>query len=196
MSVSVESDTNSYYLLNGGAAATGLFNAVDIGLGASPFTVLTDGSLMDASFFYHVARNALASPQDTDEDGIDDVFELRLPAYLDALDAADALEDADMDTVSNVSEYERGTDLTDPLSINTSLFANVDTGHDALDGLAPLVADGHGPKQTVQAAIEASISGDNIHVAGGGSAYVETVWDSAGKDLALVPSGTVEVTPQ
>ena len=196
ITVSVESDTNSYYILKGAPALDGAFSAAAIDLGDPLSTLLADSPpLAVPHFFYHVARNALIAPLDTDEDGIDDVFELYLPDILDALDPADALEDADVDLVNNLREFQRGTDLTNALSVNTSLYANANTGNDTFDGLAAALANGHGPKKTVQSAIDESISGDDIHVAGDGSPYAEPVWDPGGRDLILVPAGNVVVAP-
>jgi hypothetical protein len=194
ISVSVGSDTNSYYILNGAVAATGAFKAVAIDLGGPVSTLLSDAfPLPDPHFFYHVARNAVMTPLDTDGDGIDDVFELGLSGYLDALDPSDAQEDPDVDTVNNLREFQRRTDLTDPLSVNTSLYANADIGDDAFDGLSPVSSNGHGPKRTIQSAIDESVSGDDIHVAGDGSSYNESVWDLGGKNLILFPDGNVVV---
>ena len=94
-------------------------------------------------------------------------------------------------TVSNLREFQRGTDLTNPSSVNTSLYANADTGDDGFDGLSPAPGNGHGPKQTVQSALDESVSGDDIHIAGDGSPYAEPVWDPGDKALTLIPGGHV-----
>ncbi len=53
---------------------------------------------------------------DTDEDGIPDVFEQRHRDVLDFLDPDDSRIDSDGDGFLNLEEYKAGTDLEDPLS--------------------------------------------------------------------------------
>ena len=192
VTVTVDSDTDSYYVLQGAPEVTGEFAAVAIDLGGPVSTLLSAVPPVSLPrYLYHVVRNAQITPLDTDGDGIDDVFELHLPDVLDALDPNDAGEDADDDTVSNLREFQRGTDLTNPSSVNTSLCANADTGDDGFDGLSPAPGNGHGPKQTVQSALDESVSGDDIHIAGDGSPYAEPVWDPGDKALTLIPGGHV-----
>ncbi len=48
---------------------------------------------------------ALATPEDQDGDGIDDVYEVRRNQMLNPLDPSDALRDSDGDGVNNLTEY-------------------------------------------------------------------------------------------
>jgi hypothetical protein len=52
----------------------------------------------------------IAHPLDSDGDGIDDVYELRHPPFLNPLDASDANQDFDGDGHSNLEDYRAGTD--------------------------------------------------------------------------------------
>ena len=54
-------------------------------------------------------------------------------------------------------------------------------------------AGGHGPKRSIQSAIDESVSGDDINIAGDESSYPETVWDPRDRELTLVPDGNVVV---
>lgn len=110
------SDTDSYYLLVRGTEVTGITWAVDAALGRDVAGQLSDPALLgpSASAFYRVLQVPIAHPLDTDGDGIDDVFELRHRAFLNPLDPADALLDFDQDGVSNLEEYRRGTDPSQP----------------------------------------------------------------------------------
>ncbi|NKB24337.1 MAG: hypothetical protein GKR87_08185 [Kiritimatiellae bacterium] len=72
--------------------------------------------------FYCVQRVDITNPLDTDIDGIDDLFEL-LNNPLNPLNAGDAAQDFDGDSITNLLEYQYGTDpnTLDPLTtIETS----------------------------------------------------------------------------
>jgi pimeloyl-ACP methyl ester carboxylesterase len=60
--------------------------------------------------FYQVEEIPIARPLDSDDDGIDDLFEAQHPKFLDPLDPTDAGEDADGDGDSNLAEYNTKTD--------------------------------------------------------------------------------------
>ncbi|MGI9241189.1 MAG: alpha/beta hydrolase [Verrucomicrobiales bacterium] len=73
---------------------------------------------------YRIEAISQVAPLDSDADGIDDLFELRHPRVLDALDPTDADEDADGDGETNLEEYQAGSDpaglRTTPASFVTS----------------------------------------------------------------------------
>ncbi|HAB15818.1 MAG TPA: carboxypeptidase-like regulatory domain-containing protein, partial [Verrucomicrobiota bacterium] len=75
-------------------------------------TELTDDGLpiLAVAQFYRVTRILRAAPQDTDEDGMDDVYELERGPLLDPLDAADGVGDPDGDRRLTKDEYLAGTD--------------------------------------------------------------------------------------
>lgn len=59
---------------------------------------------------YRIRNYPLDQPQDTDEDGIDDVYELGYPEFLDPLNPGDAGNDQDGDGKTNLAEYQDETD--------------------------------------------------------------------------------------
>lgn len=103
--------------------------------------------------------------------------------------------DPDGDGVTNLQEYQRGTDPTNPQSMNVTLYANSVTGNNGFDGLSPVIVGGHGPKRDIQAAITAAVTGDSVEIAGDQAAYPESVWSPGDKTLTLKPTGTVTIRP-
>ncbi|MBN8249318.1 MAG: hypothetical protein J0L84_17970, partial [Verrucomicrobia bacterium] len=73
---------------------------------------LTDpeSPLQDDARFYRVAWFPIATPGDVDDDGLDDLFEVRWSPDLDPLNSGDALLDPDQDYRSTVEEFRDGTD--------------------------------------------------------------------------------------
>ena len=73
---------------------------------------------------YRIEAIDQSDPLDSDADGIDDLFELRHPRLLDALDPTDRNEDADRDGETNFEEYQAGSDPAGvrivPVSFETS----------------------------------------------------------------------------
>lgn len=109
-----EADETSYYILFRGGIVSDIRIPADIKLGVATVGELFDLAPLAETGFYRVVRASVDQPLDTDEDGIDDVFELRHPGILHALNPADALEDFDGDGASNLVEFQRGTDLEVP----------------------------------------------------------------------------------
>jgi hypothetical protein len=97
---------------------------------------------------------------DTDDDGLPDWWE---SLYFGSPTAADAADDDDADGWTNLEEYGAGTHPVQP-----PRTYYVDTGgHDGWDGLAPVWDGAHGPKATIQAAIDVTYSYDEVVVADG-----------------------------
>jgi len=97
---------------------------------------------------------------DTDDDALPDWWEA---LYFGSPTAADPEGDEDEDGWTNLEEYVIGTH---PLQPPQTYY--VDTGgDDAWDGLAPAWDGTHGPKSTIQAAIDATYSFDEVVVADG-----------------------------
>jgi hypothetical protein len=99
--------------------------------------------------------------------------------------------DPDHDGVSNLQEYQRGTDPTNSASVNVVVYADVGTGNDSYDGYAATVGDGHGPKQDIQAAISTAISNDVVQVATG--MYTNTTFNLQGKRMTVQAPGPVTI---
>lgn len=102
----------SYYVLYRGSTAAGLTNAIAVKLGASGLLALEEPlpELNSGARFYRIRQISRSVPLDLDRDGIDDVYELLHPAFLDPLDPADAGRDFDGDGAANLEEYLAGTD--------------------------------------------------------------------------------------
>ena len=110
--VRVAGDVDSYFVLVRGSALASISSAVDVRLNGGAETTLRDPNVssVQQAAFYRVKKVLLTGPEDSDGDGIDDVYELRRPVFLNPLDPADANEDYDGDGQSNRAEYQAGTD--------------------------------------------------------------------------------------
>ena len=106
-----------YFVLYRAANLPGPWEPVLLVLGQDEMQALTDARPLAAAAFYRVQRVPRAVPLDVDRDGIDDLFELAHPTFLDPLNPADAGEDFDGDGVSNLEEYRRGTDPAVPENV-------------------------------------------------------------------------------
>ena len=93
---------------------------------------------------------------DTDADGIPDGWEVK--RGLDPL-LPNGGEDPDEDGQSNYEEYLADTDPLHPDNPERTYYVNTATGSDSSDGLAPEWDGVHGPKATIQAGIDATMSG-------------------------------------
>ncbi len=92
---------------------------------------------------------------DQDADGLPDWWERD---YFGSTTEAEPGADVDADLASNLQEYERyGTDPNRP-----PLFVDAASGDDAYDGLTASWDGTHGPKATIQAAIDACQDGQTI----------------------------------
>lgn len=137
------------------------------------------------------------SSVDFDTDGMPDGWELR--HALDPMDDGQNLPvngydgDLDEDGIPNGEEFQRQTDPGDDQSGPASLYVNGDTGSDLFDGLAPAPDGARGPKATLDAAVYAAYSGDEIHIHPG--TYTEPAL-TRNLSLTLVPSGTVTILPE
>jgi hypothetical protein len=112
--VTYESGTNHYFIADFGASHTGFTTSTDMELGRAGDGRLTDGGLhaSGSNGFMAVRRVPLTAPGDTDQDGVDDVYELGR-SILDPLNASDASQDPDNDGFSTLAEYQAGTDPED-----------------------------------------------------------------------------------
>ena len=128
--VSYDSHTNFYYRLYRGADAdtTGLPIAMKLGI-EGPDMLIDPAPPPNATpDDYTLENQPVDQPLDLDADGIDDVYELRHPAILNPLAAADALLDPDGDERSNLREYLDGTDpevADDPPNDNALDFPGI-----------------------------------------------------------------------
>jgi len=94
--VTHEASTNLYYLLYRGTDLSSIRTPVDASLAQGSRSTLQD-SAAPAVFgagFYRVIGVPLATPLDSDVDGIDDVYELRHRPFLNPLNPHDAVENA------------------------------------------------------------------------------------------------------
>lgn len=95
---------------------------------------------------------------DSDFDGLPDFWELK---YFGSPTASNPQDDPDGDYLTNLKEYNGGTN---PIIAPTSYFVNSSVGSNSYDGLSPAWDGVHGPKTTIQAAINAANSGKDEQV--------------------------------
>ena len=100
---------------------------------------------------------------DADSDGLPDWWESK---YFDSPTAGVASADSDGDGVNNLAEYNRGTN---PLMATPDYYVDPVGGNDAWDGFAQAWNGTHGPKKTIQAAVDAALplEGGRILLAAG-----------------------------
>lgn len=132
-------------------------------------------------------RLYLVGRQDVDTDG-DDLSDAR-ERFVHDTDPSTA--DTDGDAVNDGMEVGRGTSPTNSQSANVTLYADKAIGNNSYDGLTPTVNGGHGPKEGVQAAVNASISGDTVEVASG--TYEEPEISPGSKSLTIRPVNHVTI---
>ena len=118
--VSVPAVPGSYFILYRGDTVAAISTVTDLESDptlTSPQQVeLSDElALIPAARFYRVEMVSLASPKDSDGDGMDDAYELAYRPVLNPLNAADADLDSDNDGRTNVEEYRA---RTNPLVAN------------------------------------------------------------------------------
>jgi hypothetical protein len=102
-------DTNAYYILYRGTTVTNISQPVSLVLGTGPMGDLADQHSSMMSAFYRVRQVSQATPLDTDQDGIDDVYEIQHGDFLSAVNSLDAAQDHDGDGKSNLEQYQQET---------------------------------------------------------------------------------------
>jgi len=90
---------------------------------------------------------------DSDDDGLDDNAEINVYGT----DPADA--DTDDDGLNDGDEVAAGSNPLHPDNAAKTYYVNTTTGNNAYDGLAATYDGTHGPKATIQAGIDATITG-------------------------------------
>jgi len=99
---------------------------------------------------------------DSDSDGLPDWWEKK---YFGSSTAAEPDADPDLDGYTNLVEYEIYS--SDPTFSAVIYYANSSAGDDSYDGLAAEWDGVHGPKKTIQAAIDAAVNSDTVIAAPG-----------------------------
>lgn len=150
--IAVPADARFYYVLYDGHLVTEINHPVDIKLGIADSLELICPPPPSGvgNTFYRVLRVPRSQPQDTDGDGIDDVFELTSLAGLNPLDAQDALLDADGDLFSNVEEYVRGFNLRLPDQVDEELTLQVVPARTITSAPGSVTLQAHLPGSVVQ----------------------------------------------
>ena len=106
---------------------TGIETAVQATLptnGATKLTLSDPSAVGQSNGFYKVKQITTTAPEDSDGDGIDDIFELHHPQILDPINPSDATEDADEDGSSNLSEYLASSNLADVIITNMTFVTS------------------------------------------------------------------------
>ena len=107
----------AYYQFEKSTALSGEsvgWSIVDMALGGVGARQWLDGTIAtaDERAYYRVREVPYAASEDTDGDGIGDVYELRFPLVLNPLRNGDEAGDPDGDSISNADEFKRGSDPT------------------------------------------------------------------------------------
>ncbi|MBX3748233.1 MAG: Ig-like domain-containing protein [Verrucomicrobiae bacterium] len=110
VTVRFAAQADQYYILLGGSDPARIETPRALALGTTGTQVLADPNPDPNARYYLVRRVPVASPLDTDGDGIDDVYELQRPGWFNPLDPADAAADFNGNGISNLEEYLAGTD--------------------------------------------------------------------------------------
>ncbi len=103
-------DASHYYVLFRGTTVTNLASPMSLAFGSGASGQLADTNPPGPAGIYRVLEVATNNPVDVDADGIDDVYEMLHPSFLNPLDGTDAAWDQDADGFSNLQEYLWGTD--------------------------------------------------------------------------------------
>lgn len=127
--ITFETPSNSYYILLRSTRANNGFVPARITLSAAAATTLVDTAARGQTLFYTIRQVPVSVPLDTDQDGIDDVYELNRAEFLNPLLNSDGAEDFDGDGVSNLDEYRVGSDPASGLFISyTTFISSPDNG--------------------------------------------------------------------
>lgn len=100
------STATNYYILHRGTEITQIVTAADLAMGVPVEGELRDQNPPSLDAFYRVQSVPVASPLDTDRDGIDDVWELRFRRRGSALNPADANDDQNGSGTPDLVEYQ------------------------------------------------------------------------------------------
>ena len=105
-----ESAASFYYALVRGDQILAITNKVDMALGTNGVGTLRDRQANASAAFYVVSRVSVDAPLDSDNDGIDDVYELQHRPTLNPLDPTDAsLIDPAAGGFTYLQQYQRET---------------------------------------------------------------------------------------
>lgn len=115
-----EGAADSYYVLRRTEQVQLPLAPVNLARGVEGPHILTDPQPPVNAAFYRVEQIPLASPLDSDNDGLDDVYELERSTVLDPLDAGDAGDDPDGNGLSHLQEYLSARALTTIVSTSPS----------------------------------------------------------------------------
>ncbi len=120
-SVILGSRSNLYHLLLSGDRVDAITTPVAIRRGQGGTLALTDPETVPGrpARFYQVHSVPVEFPLDSDRDGMDDLYELARPHFLNPLDPRDAHGDQNGNGVSNLEEYRRGTDPEVPVTVTS-----------------------------------------------------------------------------
>ncbi|MBU0677984.1 MAG: hypothetical protein KJ626_07685 [Verrucomicrobia bacterium] len=122
-----DSLTTNYYILYAGSTPGTITNTLAIRPGTAGQDSIYDLGRMlqdDMSYYYRVRSISTNTPQDIDQDGMSDVYELGY-GFLSPFNPGDAMQDFDGDRLSNLFESQWGSS---PADVDTDLDSIYDHG--------------------------------------------------------------------
>lgn len=119
---------SSYYILEQADALGAVFSRIDMVLGAESESRFVTAAAHGSRNFFRIRELPLNFSEDSDFDGLPDVFELSNSSVLHPLTPDDAIKDSDGDGIANIDEYSRGWSPSDSKSPSVAARSRIPVG--------------------------------------------------------------------